>query len=113
MRPYEVMIILEANLDEEVIRGVIDRTVELVKQGEGEAGTVDRWGKRRFAYELHHKWEGYYVIVSFNAPATAIVEIDRFLSLADDVIRHKVMRLPDDHIEQRKAAAGVQPVGAN
>lgn len=95
MRPYEVMVILDAGLEEEAIRSVLDRVAELVRSRGGNPGRVDRWGKRRFAYELHHRVEGYYVLFEIAAEPPAIAELDRMLSLADEVIRHKTIRLPD------------------
>src|SRR5258708_14057743 len=95
MRPYEVMIIFEASLEEEGIRAGIDRSTELIKAKGGNPGRVDRWGKRRFAYEVGHRTEGYYVLLEASAPPEAMAELDRMLHLADEVIRHKVIRLPD------------------
>src|SRR3954451_25493923 len=63
MRPYEVMIILNAGLDDDVIRAVVDRSTEAIRAGGGTPGKVDRWGKRRFAYEVKHQVEGYYVLI--------------------------------------------------
>ena len=95
MRPYEVMIIFEASLDEEGIRAEIDRATGLIKAKGGTPGRVDRWGKRRFAYELKHRTEGYYVLLEASAEPDTMAELDRALHLADDVIRHKVIRLPE------------------
>ena len=95
VRPYEVMVILDAGLEEEAIRSVIDRTTELIRSRGGNPGTVDRWGRRRFAYELKHRWEGYYVLIRADAEPSVMNELDRFLHLADEVVRHKVIRLPD------------------
>jgi small subunit ribosomal protein S6 len=95
MRPYEVMIIFEASLEEEGIRAGIDRATDLIKAKGGNPGRVDRWGKRRFAYELRHRSEGHYVVLEASASPEAMAELDRMLHLADEVIRHKVIRLPD------------------
>ncbi len=95
MRPYEVMIILDAGLEEDAIRAVIDRSTEIVRANGGTPGRIDRWGKRRFAYELKHRWEGYYVHLEATAEPSLVAELDRYLHLADDVIRHKVIRLPE------------------
>ena len=81
MRPYEVMVILDAGLEEEAIRSVIDRTTELIRSRGGNPGSVDRWGRRRFAYELKHRWEGYYVVLRADADPSVMVELDRFLHL--------------------------------
>ena|SRR5205823_6570505 len=106
VRPYEVMVILDAGLEEEAIRSVIDRTTELIRSRGGNPGTVDRWGRRRFAYELKHRWEGYYVLIRADAEPSVMIELDRFLHLADEVLRHKVVRLPE------KVAAAASQVAA-
>ena len=105
MRPYEVMVILDAGLEEDAIRSVIDRTTELIRSRGGNPGTVDRWGRRRFAYELKHRWEGYYVLIRADAEPSVMIELDRFLHLADEVLRHKVVRLPDGVAASTSAAA--------
>ena len=95
MRPYEVMVILDPGLEEDVLRASIDRATSLIESNGGKAGRVDRWGKRRFAYELNHRWEGYYVLIEAAAEPAAMSALDRMLTLADEVVRHKVIRLPD------------------
>ena len=114
MRPYEVMIILDAGLDEDAIRVVIDRATELIRTKGGNPGRVDRWGRRRFAYELRHKLEGYYVLLEATAEPAAIAELDRMLHLADEVIRHKTIRLPDAVAGRGKRPAAVpEPAAAS
>jgi small subunit ribosomal protein S6 len=105
MRPYEVMLIFDASLEEETIRAAVDRYVEFIRSRGGTPGRVDRWGRRRFAYEVRHRWEGYYVVVSATAEPAVMEELHRVLSLADEVIRHKVIRLPDAALGGRPAAA--------
>jgi small subunit ribosomal protein S6 len=90
------MIILNAALEEDAIRAQLDRAAEIIRNNGGTQNRVDRWGKRRFAYEVKHQWEGYYVLIEATAEPKAMSELDRALHLADDVIRHKVIRLPDD-----------------
>ncbi|MGH9154271.1 MAG: 30S ribosomal protein S6 [Acidimicrobiales bacterium] len=105
LRAYEVMIILDPGLEEDVIRATIDRATALVRAQGGTPGTVDRWGKRRFAYELNHRWEGLYLLMEATAEPAAMAELNRMLSLADEVIRHKVIRLPDvPRTRSRRAA---------
>jgi len=95
MRPYEVMIIFDAGLEEETIRAVLDRATDALTSRGGTVARVDRWGRRRFAYELKHRLEGYYVLLELSAEPAAMAEMDRVLSLADEVLRHKVIRVPD------------------
>jgi small subunit ribosomal protein S6 len=94
LRSYEVVVIFDATLEEEAIRPVLDRATAPITKGGGKF-TTDRWGKRRFAYELKHRWEGNYVLVAFEAEPSTIAEIDRVLYLADEVLRHKVIRIPE------------------
>ena len=108
MRPYEVMVILDASLEEDAIRAVLDRATEVIRANGGNPGRVDRWGKRRFAYELHHRWEGYYVLMEFTAGVELEEELHRMLSLADEVIRHKVIRIPEAALRARAAPAAAE-----
>ncbi len=105
MRPYEVMIIFDADLEEETIRAAVDRHVQLIQSKGAEPGWIDYWGKRRFAYEVGHRWEGYYVVLQARAEPAAMQELHRVLSLADEVIRHKVLRIPDEVYGPPKTAS--------
>jgi small subunit ribosomal protein S6 len=89
------MVILDASLEEDVIRATIDRSTELIKARGGTPGKVERWGKRRFAYELKHQSEGYYVVIEATAEPAAMADLDRMLHLADEVIRFKIIHLPE------------------
>jgi small subunit ribosomal protein S6 len=89
------MIIFDADLEEETIRAAVDRYVQLVGSKGAEPGPIDYWGKRRFAYELAHRWEGYYVVLQTKAEPAAMDELHRVLSLADEVLRHKILRIPE------------------
>ncbi|MGH9125000.1 MAG: 30S ribosomal protein S6 [Acidimicrobiales bacterium] len=95
MRPYEVMVILDVGLDEDVIRATVDRATKLITSQGATLGRVDHWGRRRFAYEIKHHNEGYYVLIEATADPPVMAALDRMLRLADEVIRYKVIRLPD------------------
>lgn len=95
MRPYEVMVIFESDLDEEGIRSSLDRVGEIVSNTGGKVAKVDHWGKRRFAYEMRHRTDGYYVVMRMSASIEAMDELSRVLSLTDEVVRHKVIRVPE------------------
>lgn len=92
MRPYEIVIIFDAGLDEADIRSITDRVSEHARSRGGTVGAVERWGKRSFAYELAHRHEGFYVLVEVTAEPPVLAEIDRMLTLSDEVLRHKVIR---------------------
>ncbi len=109
MRPYEVMIILDPTLDDEAVRGEVDRATELIKAKGGEPGRVERWGKRRLAYEIRKHREGNYVLVQAQAEPSVMSALDRALTLADGVLRHKVVHLPEKALG--KAARPLGTVG--
>ena len=102
MRPYEVMIIFDADLEEETIRAAVDRFLQLVQSKGAEPGDGDYWGKRRFAYESNHRTEGYYVVLQAKAEPEAMQELHRVLSLADEVVRHKVLQIKGEILLRQK-----------
>ena len=106
MRPYEVMVILEADLDEETIRANVERWLQSLEARGAQRGYVDFWGKRRFAYEVKHRTEGYYVVFQAKSEPAAMDELHRVLSLADEVVRHKVLRVPESVYGPPKVAGG-------
>src|SRR5437763_16748872 len=112
MRPYEVMVILDAGLEEDAIRAVVDRATGIITAAGGTVGRVDRWGKRRLAYEIGHRPEGYYVLVEASAEPAAMSDLDRMLRLADEVIRHKIIHLPDKVARGARPAAPPPPAAA-
>ena len=95
VRPYEVMVIFDVDLDEGDIRQRVERVHELVRSKGGTPGSVSHWGRRTFAYEIKHRSEGYYVVLEATAEPAAMAEVDRYLALEDAVLRHKVIRQPD------------------
>ena len=92
MRRYEVMLILDPSLEDKDAKAAVDRYLTTVSSRGGEVQNVDHWGKRRFAYEIRHISEGYYTVIVVNAEPAAVDELSRVLGLADEVIRHKVVR---------------------
>ena len=100
MRAYELMVIIDAELDDEVIDATVKRIAGLLDQRGATVKKEDRWGRRRFAYEINHKHEGYYVVWEFVG-GSDIDTLERALRLADEAIRHKVVRLPDTEAARR------------
>jgi small subunit ribosomal protein S6 len=108
MRPYEVVVIFDSSTDPPAIQAVVDRALDTVRSTGGAPGQVDRWGKRQFAYEVNHKREGYYIILEMSGETETVRELDRLLTLADEVVRHKVIRLPDKQGQPGGAEATVE-----
>jgi small subunit ribosomal protein S6 len=92
LRDYEIMAILDPEADEQTVAGVVDRITQILSDREGEVANVDRWGRRKLAYEINRKSEGNYVLVVFKSDPEALAELDRVLNLADEVIRFKIIR---------------------
>ena len=111
MRPYETMVIFDTGADEAAVNGVLDRALTALKAKGGNPGRVERWGRRTFAYELQHKREGYYVLIELNSEPPAVADMERVFVLADEVLRHTVMRLPDKVAGRRAAAAAAAANG--
>jgi small subunit ribosomal protein S6 len=84
------MLLLPPEADESVVSGALDRITKAVSEGGGEVGKVDRWGRRRLAFEVERQTEGYYVVAGFTAQPEVITELERSLHLADEVLRFKV-----------------------
>jgi small subunit ribosomal protein S6 len=85
------MLILPAEADESVVGGAVERITKILSERGGEVKNIDRWGRRRFAFPIARQSEGYYVVVRFSGDPSAISEIDRALTLADEVVRFKVV----------------------
>ncbi len=92
VRQYEVMYILNADLDEEATTALMDKFSDLIAGRGGEITKTDVWGKRRLAYEIKHKREGFYVVFEFKGDADAAAELDRVFRITDGVLRHIIIR---------------------
>ena len=92
MRHYEAMVIVDSRLEEGDIQKAVDRFSEIITQGGGELGKVDRWGVRRFAYEIAHMNEGYYFVADFRAPEPLVEDLKRTLLISDEFVRGKIVR---------------------
>ncbi len=96
MRTYELMVILDPELEERTVAPSLDQYLNLVRQAGGSVEKVDVWGRRRFAYEIRKKTEGIYAVVELQAEPATVKELDRQLGLNESVLRTKVLR-PDVH----------------
>ena len=91
MRNYECMFILKPELDEELIQQTIDRYSLIVTDGQGEVVSIDKWGKRRLAYEIKDLFEGYYVLLNFKSEPPVVTELDRVMKISDDMLRFMII----------------------
>ena len=91
-RHYEMMIILDPELEERTVAPSLDKFLDVVRKGGGSVDKVDIWGKRRLAYDIAKKSEGIYAVVDMKATPEVAKELDRQLNLNESVLRTKVIR---------------------
>ncbi len=96
MRAYELMLIVNPNLDEEATEAVIEKAQGLITQGGGEVANVNKWGKRRLAYEIQGNTDGFYVVIDFNADNETTTEVDRVLKITEEVVRFLLVRKEEE-----------------
>ena len=94
MIDYEVMLLLDAELPDERQNEIVTRTRELVERDGGTFESQDAWGRRRLAYEIDHKPEGAYHLLTFSAEPGTLDEISRVLKITEGVMRHLAVRRP-------------------
>jgi small subunit ribosomal protein S6 len=92
MRRYELMLVLRPDVADDKAQAVIDRTTRQLVAAGGQIVKVAPWGRRRLAYAIDRHREGAYHIVVFEAPTTAIVELERGLLITEELLRHLVVR---------------------
>jgi small subunit ribosomal protein S6 len=92
MRRYELMVILDPELEERTVAPSLDTFLNVIRQGGGTVENVDIWGRRRLAYEISKKSEGIYAVVDLTAEPDVVKELDRQLNLNESVLRTKVLR---------------------
>jgi len=96
MRNYELMVILDPELEERTVAPSLDTYLNVVRNDGGTVENVDVWGRRRLAYEINKKPEGIYAVITLQAEPATVKELDRQLGLNESVLRTKVLR-PDAH----------------
>ncbi len=95
MTKYESMYILDAALEDEERNALIARFADIIKADGGEVESIDEWGKRKLAYPINYKSEGYYVLMTFNAPSNVPAELERNYRIVESVLRHVVIKKED------------------
>lgn len=104
MHQYELMVILDPEIDERTVAPSLDKFLNVIRNDGGSIDKVDVWGRRRLAYEINKKTEGIYAVVALTANPDATVELDRQLKLSEAVMRTKVLRAEDAIAQVAEAA---------
>jgi small subunit ribosomal protein S6 len=93
MHTYEVLYIIQADLDEAATTAVIEKINGWITESKGTVAKVDRWGKRHMAYAIRKQREGYYVLVTAEMAPTFVTELERNLRLNEPVLRHLITKV--------------------
>ncbi len=93
MRRYELMLVLRPDVAEDRVQAVLDRSTRTISTANGQIVKVSPWGRRRLAYPIGPYREGSYYIILFDAPADAVLELERGLNITEEVMRHLVTRV--------------------
>jgi small subunit ribosomal protein S6 len=114
MNRYELTYIIDTALEETARKELIEKISGLIASNGGEVEKVDEtWGKRRLAYAINYKTEGWYVLVTLKAPAELPREIERNLQINENVIRYLIVKLEEKHTNVKpRAVRPVAPVAA-
>ncbi|MDA8234380.1 MAG: 30S ribosomal protein S6 [Clostridia bacterium] len=91
MRAYELIYIIKP-LEEEATTAVVDKFKGLIENNGGEIVKLDKWGKRKMAYEINDFKEGFYILCNFKGEAAVAQELDRVLKITDEVIKHLIVK---------------------
>jgi small subunit ribosomal protein S6 len=92
MRDYEVLYIIEPELEADTVKELVEKFKGLVEEQGGTVKGIDEWGKRRLAYPINHRREGYYVLMNFNANPAVAQDLDRVLKITAGIMRHLIVR---------------------
>ena len=112
MNKYEVVYIIDPAVEEEARKELIAKFNTLISENGGSVEKVEEWGKRRLAYAIDYKTEGYYVLVNFEAEAELPKELERNLQISDSVIRYQVIKLIERKVGIKPRAARPAPAAA-
>lgn len=93
MREYELIYVVQADLDEATLNAVVERVDELVKNNNGEILKTDRWGKRKLAYPIRKMTEGFYVLISMKLDPMNEAELRRNMKYIEQVLRFIIKRV--------------------
>lgn len=96
LRHYELMVILDPEVEERTVAPSLDKYLAVVTSSDGTVDNIDIWGRRRLAFEIQKKSEGIYAVVDFHATSETAQELDRQLGLNEAVLRTKILRIDEN-----------------
>ena len=105
MRKYEVMIIIDSDVDERQVPGLVDKYLEVITKGGGTVDSNELWGRRRLAYDINKKSEGIYAVLKVTAEPAVVQEMDRRMGIEEQIVRTKVLRIEEPKMSKLKEEA--------
>lgn len=99
MRPYELMVIIDPDVDERTVEPSLQKFLNVITNDGGTIEKVDIWGRRRLAYDIQKKSEGIYAVVNFTAEPATAQELDRVLGINETILRTKITRPEEQKVE--------------
>ena len=109
MNKYELVYVIDVSLDDEARKAVVDRFNGMIEQNGGKVTKVEEWGKRRLAYPINYKTEGYYLLVNFESEATLPREIERNMQIADAILRYLIVKVEEKRSNVKPSPVRVAP----
>ena len=95
MRDYELAFIIQPNIDQEGVTGVVEKVSQFVQAGDGSVTSVDVWGRKTLAYPINNQKEGIYVLLKANMLPASLGELERNLKLSEEIIRYLLVKNED------------------
>lgn len=95
MRKYELLYVLQPDLDEEQMQALQEKVANIIAEQGGQNTEVKEWGKRRLAYEIADYREGYYIEVHFEGTPQVVQELERVIKITSGILRHIVIRIEE------------------
>ncbi|GAB3267605.1 30S ribosomal protein S6 [Sinomonas notoginsengisoli] len=101
MRPYELMVLIDPEVDERTVQQSLEKFLSVITTDGGTVDKVDIWGRRRLSYEIKKKNEAIYAVVNFTSEPASAQELDRQLSLNETILRTKIIRPEDQKVSAK------------
>lgn len=92
MRKYEVMVLIDSDVDERQVPALVEKHLEVITNGGGSVDNTDIWGRRRLAYDINKKSEAIYAVLHVTAEPATVSEMDRLMTIDEKIVRTKVLR---------------------
>ncbi|HLL38182.1 MAG TPA: 30S ribosomal protein S6 [Rubrobacteraceae bacterium] len=105
------MLIVIPELDEEQVENTVGRSRTVIERTGGEVGQVNNWGRRKLAYAIDHRADGFYYVMEFTAGERTLTELKRILRVSDDILRHIIVKLPPTYAHQPLPEEVVEAAG--